>query len=289
MSRFKYANDKREISKYNDLKYNNTKNQNPQLAAFRRAIGCTQFQHHNRIINMTKQDKNITHHLTDATLMAYASGALTEAFEVVVASHMTFCPLCRERATLSDSVGGYFLEQSEYAQPSLTADDMLKRIRLSEIISTENSSDPDSKRMNDSQHMTSGDHNHGVRIPKPLARRLPTSLDNLAWKPLAKGVQQFELGTGDKRQGAFKLLKIGPGTKLIEHEHTDHEMTLVLHGSYVDSLGRYRAGDVADLGPEHSHKPTIDSDEPCIALIASNAPARYKGILGKLIQPFADI
>ena len=225
------------------------------------------------------QKPDITHHLTDETLAAYATGSLSEAFEVVVASHLTLCSDCRERASFLDSVGGYFVEHSESVKPSLTASEMLTKCRLMEVVQFDNSSDrTDGRKQEQPGASNSGDGAHG-QVPLPLARRLPDSVDNLPWKPLARGVEQFELGTGNKQDGVFKLLRIQPGTQLIEHEHGDHEMTLVLHGSYVDSLGRFSAGDVADLGPEHTHKPVIDSDEPCIALIASNAPARYLSLI----------
>jgi len=143
---------------------------------------------------------------------------------------------------------------------------------------------------------------------------LPADLDNLNWKFLAKGVQQFDLSNsvrgrsmktadqssslhpeprarlfGQPKSGAFKLLKLQPGTELVEHSHGDHEMTLVLQGAYSDKLGYFGVGDVADLGPDHSHKPHIETDEPCIALIASNSPAKYRGLLGRVMQPFVGI
>ena len=119
---------------------------------------------------------------------------------------------------------------------------------------------------------------------------MPANFDELNWKPLAKGIQQINLKQGgSKKDGAFKLLKLQPGVELIEHTHGDHELTLILQGSYSDEFGRYGVGDVADLDTEHVHKPVIDSDVPCIALIASNSPAQYRGLIGRLIQPFVDI
>ncbi len=237
----------------------------------------------------TVHKTGISHHLAEETLTAYATGSLSEAFEVVVASHLTMCPCCREKAKLLDSVGGYFVEQSDSAIPALTATEMLKKCRLSDVVQLDDRTTEQNDQSDKRPCAHEVTRETALRVPLPLARRLPASVDNLPWKPLARGIEQFELGTGSKKDGAFKLLRIQPGTQLIEHEHGDHELTLVLHGSYSDSLGRYSAGDVADLGPEHSHKPVIDSDEPCIALIASNAPARYKGLVGKLIQPFVGI
>ncbi len=225
----------------------------------------------------------INHHLSDETLNEYASGALIEALEVVVACHLTLCPSCRERANFADGMGGYFIENATAAVPELSAIEMLDKIR-----NTSSADDTDSL---SAPHTTEQKGNSAdmAGIPKPLANRLPDNFDNLPWKWMAKGIQSFDLQDGKKSEGAFKLLKIQPGTELIEHTHGGHELTLILHGSYKDALGCFAVGDIADLGPEVSHKPVIDSSVPCIALTASTSPARYKGLVGKLIQPFVDI
>lgn len=239
---------------------------------------------------------NIKHHLTATTLSEYASGTLNEALEVVVACHLTLCPQCRELARQADALGGYFMENSEPTAPKMSAMDMLNAIKASPA-AEDSSADEKYRQLDNSADNTALASAAINGIPKPLVHKLPASFDSLEWKPLAKGIQQVDLksirGRGRalsrKKEGAFKLLKLQPGTELFEHTHGDHEMTLVLQGSYSDGNGRYGVGDVADLGPEDSHKPVIDSDIPCIALIASNAPAKYCGLLGRIIQPFVDI
>ena len=37
------------------------------------------------------------HHADDATLMAYAAGAVTEGFSLVIAAHLEQCSRCRNR------------------------------------------------------------------------------------------------------------------------------------------------------------------------------------------------
>ena len=48
-------------------------------------------------------------------------------------------------------------------------------------------------------------------------------------------------------------------------------------------------GDVADLDDDTTHCPVVDSEEPCIALIATTSPAKYKSLVGKILQPFVGI
>ena len=67
------------------------------------------------------------------------------------------------------------------------------------------------------------------------------------------------------------------------------EITLVLTGSYRDALGRFGPGDVADLDEDIEHQPVVDSDEPCICLVASEAPTRFKSFFGRLFQPLVGV
>jgi putative transcriptional regulator len=55
----------------------------------------------------------IRHHLSDQLLMAYAAGQLPEAFNLVVATHVSLCDDCRARAAAFDAVGGALLEEAE--------------------------------------------------------------------------------------------------------------------------------------------------------------------------------
>ena len=48
----------------------------------------------------------IKHHLTEPLLMGYAAGTLPEAFNLVVATHITMCDECRAALAEYDAVGG---------------------------------------------------------------------------------------------------------------------------------------------------------------------------------------
>ncbi|MEL7127625.1 MAG: transcriptional regulator, partial [Pseudomonadota bacterium] len=55
--------------------------------------------------------QNINHHLTDSILMGYAAGTLPEAFNLMVATHVSLCDECRARLEGFEAVGGAVLEQ----------------------------------------------------------------------------------------------------------------------------------------------------------------------------------
>ena len=230
---------------------------------------------------------NITHHLTDETLLQYASGNLNEALEVVVASHLTLCPHCRQRSDVADEVGGQLLCGAQSTSVALSASQILDQARAG------SSSDPDASTAIEIPSLvaTSRPDTAGLTtdVPRPLARKLPADLDALPWKFMAKGIKQYNLGNERYAAGAFKLLKLEPGVKLIEHSHSGLELTLVLKGSYTDSTGQFRKGDVADHGTDVTHCPVIDDHETCIALVATESPANYTGLMGKIMQPLIGI
>lgn len=211
-----------------------------------------------------------THHLTDETLQDYAAGSLDVPMETLVACHLTLCSRCRSRSGAADAVGGSFLAQNTCAQVSASASDLLSRAR--------------------SEQSDTGVKHFAVRdVPRPLGRLLPDHLDALDWKRVAPGIRQFNLTSRHRRDGAFKMLHLAPGTMLAEHGHNDRELTYVVRGSYTDEVGQFRVGDIADLDAHDNHRPIVDAGEPCIALIATQSPVKFTGLVGRIMQPFIGI
>ena len=221
----------------------------------------------------------ISHHLDDATVLRYASGDLDEAFAVTVASHLASCSVCRERVRAAEQIGGDLLADVEtvaMGPDALTR--MMDRIGSRSEVSSSvpgGTSQPD--RFGDS------------RVPVPLRRYLDGDLDSISWKTIGPGVWRHRLDVASDGAGSLFLLKIAPGKTVPEHGHGGSEMTLILSGSYCDEFGRFAAGDIADLDEHVEHQPRVDSSEPCICLVATEAPTRFKGPLGRLLQPLVGI
>lgn len=213
----------------------------------------------------------IEHHPDTATLASYAAGSLDEAFATVVASHLASCAKCRARLHEIEEVGGTMLETIDAVGLNEAA---LERAmsRLDEP--SEERAEPRSAEQS---------------LPRPLGRLVTAPLDAIAWKSVAPGVAVHRLPTSKAARGSLTLLKIAPGKKIPEHGHGGMEITLVLTGSYRDALGRFGPGDVADLDEDIEHQPVVDSDEPCICLVASEAPTRFKSFFGRLFQPLVGV
>jgi putative transcriptional regulator len=212
-----------------------------------------------------------THHLDYSTLMAYAAGTLDEAFAVVAAAHIAACPVCRKAVREAEAVGGALLEQMPDGQVSDSCRE--RTLAALEGIAPARRAAPQPS-----------------AIPAPLARLIGASdFSAITWKTKAPGVAMFDIKLPAGSKGQLKLLRIGAGRAMPEHGHGGEEITLVLKGAYRDHIGRFAAGDVADLDEDIEHKPVVESDQDCICLVATERPTRFKTLAARLMQPFVGI
>jgi len=204
--------------------------------------------------------------------MSYAAGSLDEAFATVVATHLASCAECRSRLRETEEIGGNLLEAID-AVPLDAAAFERAMSKLNEPVE-QTLDEPEQRKPS---------------LSRPLARLVGGGLDDVAWKTVAPGVAMHRLPTSKAARGSLTLLKIAPGKKIPEHGHGGTEITLVLTGSYRDAFGRFGPGDVADLDENIEHQPMVDSSEPCICLVATEAPTRFKSFFGRLFQPLVGI
>lgn len=223
---------------------------------------------------------SIRHHIGDDTLMAYVNGTLADSLSVVVATHLAICPKCRESAELMEEMAGLFLMETDTSTLSATETAMADAIPGS--TQQEDISEKQSRRMHDYSN---------TGVPMPLAERMPATLDDIPWRTLIPGISHYPLPrTGsEKKKGTLRLLKIAPGKTMPAHSHSGQELTLILRGSYIDDLGRFQSGDIADLDSDVQHQPVADTAEDCICLIATDAPLKFSGFFSRLLQPVFGI
>lgn len=214
----------------------------------------------------------ITHHLTDALLMGYAAGALPEAFDLVVATHVSMCDECRARLAACEALGGAVLDAEEGA--ALSDDCLAATLRLigdgarNPILAA-----PAPRRQ-------------GI-FPAPLAAYVGGGEEAVRWRPAGMGVRQAILKTA--RDARVRLLAIPPGAAIPDHGHRGIELTLVLKGAFRDEFGHYGPGDVQVADETTEHTPVAEPGEVCICLAAADARLRFSGLLPRLAQPFVGI
>lgn len=214
------------------------------------------------------------HHPKLETLADFAAGRLEEARAVVIATHAALCARCALEIDALEMAGGEVLNNTP---PVELAHDGLEKA-LARADASANIIIPE---------RPAGDLEPENRLP--LSQYLNKSIDDVKWRPVAPGISQSVIEAEGYRRGVLRLLKIQPGTRMLEHSHRGEELTLILRGAYKDNIGEFGVGDLADLDGEHSHCPEATGDEPCICLIATSAPLEFKTMLGKIAQPFVGL
>ena len=240
--------------------------------------------------------KDIHHHPTEETLIAYANGNITGGYSLLLATHLAFCPQCRAEIQRLENIGGAVFAQDEGITVSEGAlENVMSKLDALEMTS--------STQANTSQAGASSGKYLSLNSPKsgepsaeqipelplPLRDMLPTDFNNLQWRALAPGIKHYPLPVDDHHKGTTRLLKIAPGTCLPEHDHHGSELTLVLKGAYSDEIGRFKAGDIADINEDIRHQPIADTHEDCICLIATDAPLKFTGLVPRMLQSFIGI
>jgi putative transcriptional regulator len=214
------------------------------------------------------------HHPSDATLMAYAAGALAPEIAAVVAAHTKHCPHCCAELALMDMIGGVLMEAQPEVQLSGAALDKMERTAC--------------------RCHTNGRpagplaYNHDA-LRTMLLRFTGPDLDRIPWRWLTPGVRHFQIVLPGGNRGGLRFFKLSPGQKIPEHGHRGAEVTFVLTGSYRDCLGRFGPGDFSDLDDEIAHAPVADRHEGCICLAATEHPRQFTGRLPRWLQPLTGL
>jgi putative transcriptional regulator len=208
---------------------------------------------------------NIIHHPSDAALAAFASGTLDEGRSLVVAMHLSLCPLCRKAVRAFEHVGGALLDRIE---PAALHEDALQRA-LARIGGVETPIKPAPLAS------TAGD------LPAPLSQYVLGR-----WRWIGRGVRWRSVEVPTERGSRVLLLDAAPGTRLLHHRHAGTEWTCVLEGAFRHDLDRYGPGDFDEADETVEHAPVAEDGPHCVCLIALNGNLQLQGWLGRLLQPF---
>ncbi|WP_299027466.1 ChrR family anti-sigma-E factor [uncultured Sulfitobacter sp.] len=214
------------------------------------------------------QQSAIKHHLDEATLLAYSAGTLPEAFNLIVATHVSLCDTCRAAAQAYDAVGGALLDTDETS--ALSEQSLAQVMARLDAPASPAPSKP-----------TPSD------VPAPLRDYIGDSLEGVRWRGLGMGVKQAILPTS--KGASARLLHIPAGAAMPDHSHNGTEMTLVLKGAFQDDDGYFARGDIEIADSDVQHIPVADIHEDCICLAVTDAPLRFSGLLPRIWQKFARI
>ncbi len=215
---------------------------------------------------------DIKHHLTDEILMGYSAGSLPEAFNLMVATHISLCDACRAQLAACDAVGGTLMERSKTLSAEMDEGSLAATMAMIAAGPADSISAP---------LKTTG------VLPAPLQDYVGGDLAAIKWRPIGMGVKQAILPTS--KQASARLLFIPAGSVMPDHGHHGMEMTMVLQGVFQDEDDYFARGDVEVAGSDLEHTPVADIHEDCICLAVTDAPLKFKGLLPRIMQNFIRI
>lgn len=213
----------------------------------------------------------INHHIPDDILLAYSAGTLPEAINLIVASHISMCDVCRAQLCSFDEIGGALLEEGH---ASISEDSLAATLSMIAQGTPANAEHP-------SRQSASG------IFPAPLQDYVGGDLEAVRWRPVGMGVKQAILPTS--KEASARLLYIPAGCAVPDHGHRGIELTMVLQGAFSDEDGRFARGDIEIADEEVQHTPIADIGEDCICLAVTDAPLRFRSLIPRLAQPFLRI
>jgi putative transcriptional regulator len=216
------------------------------------------------------------HHLDDATLLSYASGALPTALGVVTSVHLGGCESCRAQLAFVERVGSVLVEQQAPAEAAADA-------RAAMLARLGEKPEPPARLA--SPIALAADA--GDALPLALHPYFGPAYSKLRWRFIAPGVHIIR--SRDVTDSSLLLLRTGPGRSVPEHSHQGSELTQILRGAYDDALGHFGPGDIADLDSDITHQPVTAPGEPCICLAATDAPLRFQGWMARALQPLIGL
>ncbi|PPD44074.1 MAG: transcriptional regulator [Methylocystis sp.] len=210
----------------------------------------------------------------DDLLFRHAAGALDPGFSLLVETHLEMSPAARDIHAQFEALGGMLLDELEPAQVDPSA---LNRA-LREIDAG------DAPRGGERVAPSHPAMPEGFVLPESLARRAIGP-----WRWIGPGVRSASIRLPPASTSRAFLLEIAPGVRVPRHGHEGDETTCVLRGSFRDGEARYVEGEVAQADAGVEHDILVDSDMPCLCLIAMEGRTRPSGWFGRLYQKFRDI
>ncbi len=213
----------------------------------------------------------INHHPSEESIARYAAGRLEAGPALVLSVHLAGCPHCRGLLRTFEAVGGALIEDMP---PAEMAEDALE-VALARL-------DADAQRPA-----------RRASAPQQLAPRLgdvelPAALAGCEigpWRWMGPGFRLSRVRLPGEPDANILLMRISAGRKMPEHGHTGREFTQILSGSFSDSNGRYRAGDLAEEDSETEHQPIVDRESECICLAAVEGRMKLQGFVARMVQP----
>ena len=212
---------------------------------------------------------NIQHHPREDLLIAYAAGKCSPDVNLIISTHLHYCPCCADFVASAEAIGGDVLK-SETDKDFISASD---------------------KEFDDFWNNIIEKDNITPEVPvipldriSPLEHYMRRSSHYVKRKKFFTFTEDILPSLADGSR--VSVMNLSAGTMMPAHTHDDGlEMTLVLEGGYSDEFGTYNKGDFVIANSAVTHTPRVFDDEDCKCLIVNTARIRLTGRIGSLFDP----
>nr|WP_211105597.1 cupin domain-containing protein [Azospirillum melinis] len=194
-------------------------------------------------------------------MIGYASGQERAGKSLLVATHLAYCPDCRQRVASYEALCGNWFEEL----PCAAHDGLDAVLDRMDSLLTAALAPPEPAPV----EPPAAERTCGRLVPEPLRSWLPdaidTATDDGSWREISKGV--WLSGWERTLSGTtIRLLRMASDAPVPAHRHTADELLLVLRGAFRDEYGSYGLGDVAHYVAGTDHYARGASEEDCICL-----------------------
>lgn len=212
----------------------------------------------------------VTMHPNTDYLVEYATGSLSIAICISVATHLQFCEECRIQVDAFHQVGGELLINA----PAVPLSEGL----LENVLGSLHSETVEQGAV----EKTVAKDQVNENLPAYVQNILPEG--DLKWRFLSPSVKTAPIGVGET-QYELALHRLKAGGNAPTHDHRGDEITVVLLGSFSDEDGVYQPGDFMVRKPGDVHRPQAARHNECICLSVLAAPIKLAG-LKRIMNPF---
>lgn len=209
-------------------------------------------------------------HPSNDQLIEFASGSISSALSIAVATHLHYCKACQAQVRLAESAASaLFDHQTPQTTVSLDFDSLMSKLDSEQVVQQEvNPVKAEPK-----------------RFPTVVEKLINGEVENLNWASPMKNLHTTRL-MQDENNMIVGLHHMNAGGRVPQHTHRGSEISVVIEGGFSDELGTYAAGDFVHLDGKHNHSPLAHADGDCWLLTIVEAPVKLTGPFGWIINPF---
>ena len=208
-------------------------------------------------------------------LLQYSSGQLAPSLAVAIGLHQQQCKFCQQQIDELESVGGDTIE----SLPSQPIND--ESIILKDFNSLLNDIDSLPETNSSSEYDGLAVAQHDIPLVDTLSKQ---EFDQLPWQRIGLKMWKATIPMDDPGY-ELEILKFSPFAKIPQHTHDGNEFTLVLQGDFHDHQDSYCEGEFITQNHSHEHQPKAGRNG-CICLAVTDAPLKFTGTLGPLLNWF---